>query len=523
MNGVHGAGGVHDVNPSREDVAQGQEAFADGAMIGEGAGLDAVPDEASPGQALLGFEVEDEEEVGVEAARGEAPHVEDGLDAELHPHALVGHGGGEVAVGDDGLPRREGGSDDGVDELGTAGHIEEEFALGGHVVVGGIEEDAPDLLAQGGAAGLADQDDVEAVGFGEPFLQEPRLGGLSGPVGAVEDDEDAAWGGHGGILEGSFPDGGIIAASGPERETGGGTGRWRTKLEASGPWCRIGPILRGDRVDASSQTPAKAGSIFKPLLAALEGLGEWLSDAIEGAGFAVSMFLEALYWLKAIWQKRGFVAEKIVYTGFGSLPVVLLVAFFTGLILALQSGIEAQRYNQESAVGALVAATMFREMGPVMTAIILAALVGSAYAAELGTMAVSEEIDALRVMSIPPVKFLVMPRVVALAITAPILTLVSDVVGIIGGAVIAKQQLRVDFTIYYDWVQFATNLEDIFNGLLKAFVFGLIIAVVGCSQGIRATRGAEGVGNATMRAVVVSFVLILIGDYLINWFVYPML
>ncbi len=254
----------------------------------------------------------------------------------------------------------------------------------------------------------------------------------------------------------------------------------------------------------------------------LERLFSWTVDSIHGAGHGVTLFAETLYWLRALWTKRGAVRDKIVMTGFGSLPVVLLVAFFTGLILALQSGIEARRFNQEAAVGALVAATMYREMGPVMTSIILAALVGSAYSAELGTMSVSEEIDALRVMSISPVKFLVMPRVVALAITAPILTLITDFVGILGGAVIANAQLRVDLKVYYDWVRWASNLTDVMNGLFKALVFGVLIAVVGCSQGLRATQGASGVGNATMKAVVISFVLILITDYLINWFLYPM-
>jgi len=273
--------------------------------------------------------------------------------------------------------------------------------------------------------------------------------------------------------------------------------------------------------------PPQAATKSKPSLLAralgpLEGLAGWLGQSIEGAGFAVLLFLESLMWLRAVWQKRTDIRDKIVYTGFGSLPVVLLVAFFTGLILALQSGIEAQRYNQEAIVGALVATTMVREMGPVMTSIILAALVGSSYAAELGTMAVSEEIDALRVMSISPVKYLVMPRVLALAITAPILTLASDVVGILGGAVIANVQLRLDYYVYYDWVQWAITMKDVFNGLFKSLVFGIIIAVISCSQGVRATNGAKGVGQATMKAVVVSFVLILISDYLINWFIYPM-
>ena len=257
-----------------------------------------------------------------------------------------------------------------------------------------------------------------------------------------------------------------------------------------------------------------------PVVAWVENVGLWLTGGMETAGHTVSLLAETIYWLKALWVKRDEVASKIAYTGFGSLPVVLMISFFTGLILALQTGIELTRYNQESTIGALVAAIMFREMGPVMTGIILAALVGSSYAAELGTMSVSEEVDALRVMSISPVKFLVMPRVVALAITAPILTLFSDLVGIAGGAVIGNAMLHVDFAVYYDWVQWAVNISDIFKGLLKAFLFGVIIAVVGCSQGLRATRGAEGVGFATMRSVVISFVMIMIGDYLVNWFVY---
>jgi phospholipid/cholesterol/gamma-HCH transport system permease protein len=275
-------------------------------------------------------------------------------------------------------------------------------------------------------------------------------------------------------------------------------------------------------VDGTVPEKPTSRNPFEPVVDWVEGVGRWIVEAMEGAGHSVALLAETIWWLKALWFKRNEVLAKIAFTGFGSLPVVLLISFFTGLILGLQTGIELTKFNQEATIGALVAATMFREMGPVMTGIILAALVGSAYAAEIGTMSVSEEIDALQVMSISPVKFLVMPRVVALAITAPILTLISDLVGIAGGAVIGVIQLKVDLAVYYDWVQWATNLEDIWNGLFKASLFGVIIATVGCSQGLRATRGAEGVGNATMRAVVVSFVLLLVCDYLMNWFLYPM-
>jgi phospholipid/cholesterol/gamma-HCH transport system permease protein len=258
-------------------------------------------------------------------------------------------------------------------------------------------------------------------------------------------------------------------------------------------------------------------AMFNPVHA----MGENLLEASESAGHALFLLGQTIYWLRAVWHKRADIVEKMATASFGSLPVVLFVSLFTGMTLALQAGHQLARFNQEAQIGALVAASMLREMGPVMTAIILSALVGSSYAAELGTMAVSEEIDALRVMSISPVKYLVMPRVLALALMAPILTIVADSVGILGGALVGRGILGIDFVLYFDAVKWILDIWDAIGGLFKAFIFGITLGIVGCSYGMRATRGAEGVGRATMRSVVISFVLVLLFNYFLTWLYYP--
>jgi phospholipid/cholesterol/gamma-HCH transport system permease protein len=190
------------------------------------------------------------------------------------------------------------------------------------------------------------------------------------------------------------------------------------------------------------------------------------------------------------------------------------------MILALQSGIELSRWQLEANVGLLVSASMVREMGPVMAAFILAGLVGSTMAAELGTMKVSEEIDALEVMSINPLRFLVMPRVVALGVGCPVLVIFVDAVGVAGGGVVARSLLGVDYALYFDKARNVLEVKDLLGGLLKSFLFGVTISTIGCAQGLRAENGAEGVGRATMRAVVMSFIYVLILDYFVAWMLY---
>ena len=215
-------------------------------------------------------------------------------------------------------------------------------------------------------------------------------------------------------------------------------------------------------------------------------------------------------------RSRPEVFYQLYVTGIKSLGVISVVALFTGMILALQTGLELKKFGQEVNIGAAVMVSMLREMGPFMTALILAASVGSAIAAELGTMTVSEEIAALEVMSISPVRLLVMPRLVAMILMTPILTFYASMLGVLGGALVGYTQLGVSVVAYVDnATRFAEN-KDLYVGLFKSLIFGVIITIVACYQGFSTTEGAVGVGRATRRCVIISFLLVLIVGYVIT-------
>ena len=208
--------------------------------------------------------------------------------------------------------------------------------------------------------------------------------------------------------------------------------------------------------------------------------------------------------------------------------MVLLVGLFMGMIVSLQTGIELARFGQEGQIGAIVAASMAREMGPFITAIVLAATTGSALAAELGTMSVSDELAALDVMSVDKISFLVLPRVAALMIIGPVLTVLCDYVGILGGGFVAISQLG------NGWGQYIASAigalqdvggiipvpMDVYAGLLKSIVFGGIIAVISCASGLEARGGALGVGRATSRAVRDSIIAVIIANYFLTYLLY---
>jgi len=195
---------------------------------------------------------------------------------------------------------------------------------------------------------------------------------------------------------------------------------------------------------------------------------------------------------------------------------------FTGMVIGGQTGFELKKLASglETTVGSIVGAAMCREMGPVLTAVVLAGFVGGGMASVIGTMKVNEEIDALEVMSINPVRYLVMPRLVAMMLAVPTLTVFADVVGIGGGAMVAKYQLGVSFYTFFDGAFTTLSVEDVLFGMLKGWVFGIIITMIACQQGITTTGGAEGVGRSTMRAVVYSFLMILIANYLLFSLIY---
>jgi phospholipid/cholesterol/gamma-HCH transport system permease protein len=253
-----------------------------------------------------------------------------------------------------------------------------------------------------------------------------------------------------------------------------------------------------------------------------------LRSFLEVSGYRVDLFWQTMRRLGSVFARRRWIADQMVTMGLQVLHVVLVVGLFMGMIVSLQTGIELARIGQQDQIGTIVSLSMAREMGPFITATILAATAGSSIAAELGTMAVSEELSALEVMSIDRYKLLVMPRVVALAVMCPVLTIFCDSIGILGGGFVANSQLQVGWELYKETavdalrpVKGLLDLPfDVYSGLLKAFVFGIIISVISCSQGLAARGGALGVGHATRGAVRDSIIAIIIANYFMTYFLY---
>ena len=212
--------------------------------------------------------------------------------------------------------------------------------------------------------------------------------------------------------------------------------------------------------------------------------------------------------------------RQLYATGIRTLPVVTVVSLFMGMILALQVGLELARFNQEVYLGAAVMMTLLREMAAFCCGICLAACVGSAIAAELGTMKVNEEIDALTIMGIPPIRFLAAPRILALVLMAPIVAFYCAIVGTIGGGIVGATQFNVDFNQYMSGALWMAVEKDLYVGMVKAAVFGLLIGVISSCEGLGTSLGATGVGKSTQRSVIVSFLAILISGYMITRFFY---
>ncbi len=205
--------------------------------------------------------------------------------------------------------------------------------------------------------------------------------------------------------------------------------------------------------------------------------------------------------------------EQLDEIGIGSMTVVILTGFFTGAVLALQTGFTLDQFGARPFVGRLVAASMVKELGPVLTALMLAGRVSSGIAAELGSMVVTEQVSALRALGTDPVRKLVVPRVLAGILMTPVLTVVADTVGLLGGWVVSTQTLRVASSLYWSSVVDALFIEDVWMGLLKPFFLGFIIVTMGCHVGLRTMGGTAGVGRATTNAVVAASVGVIAMDF----------
>jgi len=243
---------------------------------------------------------------------------------------------------------------------------------------------------------------------------------------------------------------------------------------------------------------------------------EWTGEVIlrhaRSAGRTVALGLVAARTLPQARQNMRQVIRQIDLCGFGSILVLSLIAGLTGMIMAVQTGTELQRFGVLDNIGAIIGATFCREMGPVWAAVIVLARVGSAMAAELGTMTVNEEVDALRVMSIDPVRYLVVPRLLALIIAMPLLTAIADAVGILGGGFATQAIFGQPMSVYMNSVWSLITGVDFYSGLAKSVVFGVIIGTIACDQGLNTRGGAEGVGRATTSTVVLSIVLVLVSN-----------
>ena len=210
------------------------------------------------------------------------------------------------------------------------------------------------------------------------------------------------------------------------------------------------------------------------------------------------------------------IARQMLEIGYYSLPVVGLTAIFTGMVLALQSYTGFARFSAESAIPNVVVVSLTRELGPVLAGLMVAGRVGAAMAAEIGTMRVTEQIDALKTLSTDPFKYLVAPRLIAGVVTLPMLVLVADIIGVLGGYLVGVYKLDFnDATYLRNTIEFL-QFMDVFSGLVKAAVFGFLITLMGCYHGYTSKGGAQGVGLATTNAVVSASILILISDYVVT-------
>ncbi|MCB1152219.1 MAG: ABC transporter permease [Deltaproteobacteria bacterium] len=247
-----------------------------------------------------------------------------------------------------------------------------------------------------------------------------------------------------------------------------------------------------------------------------ETIGAAVIGALEEVGRYLMLVYETLLWLVKPPYRIELLIKQVDFIGVSSLSIILLTGGFTGAVMALQTSHAFRSFDANVMVGPAVALAITRELGPVLSALMIAGRCGSSMAAEIGTMKVTEQIDALHTMAVSPVQYLVVPRVVACTLMIPALTVIFDFIGVFGAWVVSTFLLDVPSKHFYDSVLSYVKLSDFTNGLVKATAFGFIIAVVSCFKGMGTTRGAAGVGKATTESVVVSSVTVLISDYFLT-------
>ncbi|MBL7157461.1 MAG: ABC transporter permease [Candidatus Omnitrophica bacterium] len=257
----------------------------------------------------------------------------------------------------------------------------------------------------------------------------------------------------------------------------------------------------------------------------IEAIGRLIIGTAQHVVNVLGLFFQTVFWIvvgpfKKKFPKLKSIFEQMVFVGVRSIIIVFFVGFFTGIVIAMQSAYQLAKLGGTIYVAAMVSVSVARELGPVLTALVVAGRVGAAITAELGTMKVSEQIEALQTLALNPIRFLVIPRFLALLIMLPCLTIFSDIVGIAGGFLVGVYNLGLNPYRYLD-VSFDFLIwKDVWTGIVKSISFAIIIAMVGCYMGLNTRGGAEGVGKSTTVSVVTSFILIILFDCVLTGIFY---
>ena len=257
------------------------------------------------------------------------------------------------------------------------------------------------------------------------------------------------------------------------------------------------------------------------MLVFFESLGQSVISVLEAIGGLALLLWETITNFFAGGVRYSLTIYQMSFLGVNSLLIVLLTTTFAGMVISLQLAHVAVTYGVTNIVGGGVALAMSRELGPMLTAVVVAGRAGSAITAEIGSMKVTEQLDAMACMAVSPVRYLVCPRVLALLFMLPLLTLFSDISGLLGGAFVADVTAGIPREVFMDSVRRLTVMDDVYKGLLKSAVYGIQIALVASQQGLNAGRGAAGVGKATTSAVVHSMVIIFLTNYFLSAWLFP--
>ncbi len=252
----------------------------------------------------------------------------------------------------------------------------------------------------------------------------------------------------------------------------------------------------------------------------LEKFGRGTTGFFEYTGGVTSLAGESLGFIGRLRIRAAETLSQCNLLGIQSLLIVLLTSLFTGMVFSLESAEQAVQFGVGNLIGGVVSFTAVRELGPMLSAVVVAGRCGAAIAAELGSMVVTEQIEALRSMGLPPVRFLVVPRLLALAIMLPLLTVFADVISILGGMWIAHSVAHIGYAEFVTSARQTIGFPDVIKGLFKSLVFGIIIALVGSYQGLRTRGGAAGVGVATTGAVVVSIIMIFVSNFVMSYLLF---